>query len=147
MVLMLAHLAHILGCAASYSRCHPSTTKGARGVIGCIKLLGYMVDGMSGSAGGCSGLVCTFYNRIDGADACTSCILGCAASHSRYHPSTTKSARVIVCCIYLLEYMVDGMGWSACGYSGPVCIFYNLIDGSAACISCILGCAAARQLR
>ena len=44
----------------------------------------------------------------------------------------------IIGCIKLLDYMIEVIGCSACGCSGPVCTFYNLIDGSAVCISCIL---------
>jgi hypothetical protein len=124
----------LLGCAASQLRCDSSTTKAVRVIICCIRLLTYMMNGTGYFAGGCLGQVLTFHSLIWvlldlGSAACTSFIywLGCAGSQLRCDSSTTKGARVAICCIRLLTYMMNGTGYFAGGCLGQVLTFHSLI--------------------
>jgi hypothetical protein len=63
-------------------------------------------------------------------------------------PPQQKGARVFICCMQLLTYMVDGMDCPVCGCLDLVCACHSLILSSAACTSWIfLGCCGASQLR
>jgi hypothetical protein len=103
----------VFGCAASQLRVEISFLHNQRSYSD------YMLHQASYISDEWNGLLCwwlpwpsSHFAQPDWSSAtCTLWVFGCSASHLRYDASRTKGVRVMICCIKLFKYMLDGNGY------------------------------------
>jgi hypothetical protein len=105
------HILNIGLCSKPVEICSSSTTKAARVIICCIRLFTYMMEVIDWRWLWLPWPSSHFPQPDLSYVACTLWVFGCAARQLRCCSSTTKQVRVIICCVNLLTYMLDGIGY------------------------------------